>query len=126
VLDIKTVADKDSRLVINTKDYSKIFKCLYLSCYNSKEHSQEIMNKLTQTDFKNRITKLLPNDVTVAHKIGTFNNQYQSDCGIVYANNGTSNYQLCIMVNADDPEASEEIARISYKIYSYVNSLNDN
>jgi beta-lactamase class A len=126
ILDINTTADENQRLTIGSEDYSQIFKCLYFACYNSMQHSQEILSILVNSEYKERIPKLLPSDSLVAHKIGTFNNEFQSDCGIIYANGGTSNYLLCVMVNADDPEASEEIARISYKVYSYVNSLNDN
>lgn len=122
-LDIQQNANTDNRLIISAKEYSQIFKCLYLSCYNTKEHSQEIMQTLTETNFTDRIKKLMPENTVVSHKIGNFNNEYQSDCGVIYANEGTSNYLLCIMVNSEDPEASEEIARVSYKIFSYVNSL---
>lgn len=122
-LDIDTQLNSDQRYIISSEDYSKVFKCLYLSCYNTKDHSQEILEILTNTTFTDRITKLLPDDLTVAHKIGSFDDEFQSDCGIVYANDGNSNYLLCIMLNAQDPEASEEIARISYRTYSYVKTL---
>lgn len=117
---IKSTGDENGRLLLSSKSYSSIFKCLYLACYNTQRDSQEILNILTQTNFTDRLPGLLPESTVVAHKIGTFYEEYQSDCGIVYVGSGDSDYLVCIMVSHKDPEASKEIARMSYKIFSYV------
>lgn len=125
-LGIQIDIEGDRRFFISSSSYGRIFKCLYLACYNSRQHSQEILNMLSNTNFHDRMTKLLPDDVVVAHKFGTsgkLNTSYQSDCGIVYANSGNSNYILCVMARGSDVDASEEIARISYRVHSYVKSL---
>lgn len=125
-LGIQIDIEGDRKYFISSSSYGRVFKCLYLSCYNSRGHSQEILSMLSSTNFHDRMTKLLPDDVVVAHKFGTsgeLNTSYQSDCGIVYANSGSSNYILCVMARGNNVEASEEIARISYRVHSYVESL---
>ncbi len=124
-LGIEPVRNEENNLRISTRDYGRILKCLYLSCYNTRTDSQDILARLTNSEFNDRLTKLLPQELTVAHKIGTHFDNFQSDCGIIYANSGESNYLLCVIVQAKDPGASEEIARISYRVYSYVKDLSD-
>jgi beta-lactamase class A len=96
-LDIEFTQSNDESINIGTRSYSSFLKCLYFACYNDKEHSQEILKLLTETKFNNRIVAGIGDkDVKVAHKIGVFNTQVQSDCGIVYLPNG--NYVLCAMI----------------------------
>ena len=80
--------------------------------------SEEILTYLAESSFKDRLTKYLPEDLPVAHKIGTYNTRYQSDCGIVYLKD--ENYALCIMVEGEDPEASSIIADLSRRTYLYL------
>jgi beta-lactamase class A len=119
-LDMKFTVDEDERVIIGARSYSSVMKCLYVACYNSKEHAQEILTYLTESTFDNRLTSLIPDDVKVAHKIGTFSTKNQSDCGIVYV--PERNYILCVMVEGDDPIASRTIAVISSKVYTYVSN----
>jgi len=98
--------------------YSCIHKCLYFACFNNEEDSQQMLLYLTESSFNDRLTKHLQGKVEVAHKIGTFNTQYQSDCGIVYLEN--KNYSICVMVKGKDPLASEEIAELSKLTYDYL------
>ena len=64
----------------------------------------------------------LPEEVKVAHKIGTYDAtdqiHVQSDCGIVYI--PERNYLLCVMVKGDDPIASRIIGDISKVTYNFV------
>jgi beta-lactamase class A len=122
-LDLQDEIDAKGTYWISARSYSSIFKCLYFACFNSKADSQEILTYLSQTTSQDRMTNLLPDAAIVSHKIGTFNDEFQSDCGIVYAENGDANYLLCLMVRGDDPEASKVLARVSYKVYAYMNGL---
>jgi beta-lactamase class A len=122
-LDMEFSVDDEERVIIGPRSYSSIMKCLYVACYNSKEHAQEILTYLAESSFDNRLTSLLPEDIKVAHKIGTFSNEYQSDCGIVYV--PERNYVLCVMVKGDDPAASRTIAVISKKVHSFVNEASN-
>ena len=112
------------QVLVGPRAYSSVLKCLYLSCYNSKENSQQILEYLTQSTFENRIAKNIPKQTKVAHKIGTYLTNTQNDCGIVYLNN--NNYLLCIMVEGKDPVASQVIAELSGIIYQKLNSMSDN
>lgn len=122
-LDVDFDLVEDERVLIGPKSYSSILKCLYFACYNSKNHSQEILTYLTESSFNDRLTRYLPDKKKVAHKIGTFSDRFQSDCGIIYATN--NNYVLCVMVKGSDPEASKAIADISRIVHIHVNDYID-
>jgi len=117
-LDVDFSIVEDGRALIGARSYSSILKCLYLSCYNSKDSSQEMLSYLAESTFTNRLTREIPNDIKVAHKIGTYNIRYQSDCGIVYLDK--NNYVLCVMIEGQDPLASEQIAQVSRIVYDYM------
>lgn len=109
-------------ITITPESYASILKCLYLACYNTPEHSQEMLQLLSETTYDTRLKRYLPKDVLIAHKYGTFSNEYQSDCGIVYLDK--RNYLLCVMVEGSDPAASDMIGDISKLVYDYMqNSL---
>lgn len=116
-LDVDYNVLKDESVLIGARSYSSILKCLYLSCFNSKDHSNEILHELSGSSFNDRLTKYLPINIKVAHKIGTYSEKYQSDCGIFYI--PRENYLLCIMVQGTDPESSSIIADISQKVYLF-------
>jgi len=116
-LDVDYNVLKDESVLIGARSYSSILKCLYLSCFNSKDDSNEILRELTKSSFSDRLTKYLPVNIKVAHKIGTFSQKYQSDCGVFYI--PKENYVLCVMVQGTDPESSSIIADISQKVYLF-------
>jgi len=118
-LDIDYDIVAGDRAQVGAMSYSSITKCLYFACFNNEADSQQMLVYLTESSFNNRLTKYIKGKVEVAHKIGTFNTQYQSDCGIVYLEN--KNYSLCIMVKGSDPKSSEEIAELSRMTYEYLN-----
>lgn len=122
-LDIDVSRGEDLSVSISAKSYSSFLKCLYFSCYNNKDDSQEILGYLTQTPFNNRLIAGLGGDsVTVAHKIGVYKEITQSDCGIVYLDK--RNYILCAMINGpDNQETSSKITEISKLTYDYVKNL---
>lgn len=110
--------NEGKEVMIGSRSYSSILKCLYFSCFNTKEDSNEILEYLTQSSFNDRLTMYLPENMLVAHKIGTYSRSYQSDCGIFYMDR--KNYILCVMVNGDDPGASKIIAELSQKTYLFM------
>lgn len=120
-LDIEFSTGEDQAINIGTRSYSSFLKCLYFACYNTKGHSQQILEYLTQTTFNNRLVAGVDEDVKVAHKIGVFNTQVQSDCGIIYLEN--NNYVLCVMLSGNDDQATNStIADISRLVFDYVSS----
>lgn len=116
-LDVEYNVNKDETVSIGARSYSSVLKCLYFSCFNNYENSNKILDYLSKSSFTDRLTKYLPNNLKVSHKIGTFSEQFQSDCGIVYA--PKENYILCVMVEGSEEGASNIIAEISRRVYSF-------
>ncbi len=111
-------------VLIDSRSYSSILKCLYFSCFLNKDHSQETLKYLANSESHERLELYMPTThAPVAHKIGVFNEQTQSDCGIVYV--PKRNYVLCIMVDGKDPQASKEIGRLSEIVYNYVSKIDN-
>ena len=109
--------------VISPKNYSSIFRSLYLSSYLSRQSSNEILDILTQTIFNDKIAAGVPQEIRTAHKIGVLNSAdslvtIYSDCGIVYVPRRP--YALCIFVEGDEEKAREYMQFISKMAYSYM------
>jgi beta-lactamase class A len=109
------------KALVTPQSYSSVLKCLYFSCYLPFDDSQELLTYLTKSVDKNRLTKLLPTDVKVAHKIGTYLTQSQSDCGIVYV--PLRNYVFCAMVKTSETDGDRHIAALSKIVYDFVNGI---
>lgn len=112
--------------VISPKNYSSILRSLYLAAYLNKDHSSEILELLSKTNFKDRIAKDVSEQITIAHKIGVYNQPNQqvifSDCGIFYIPKRP--YILCIMANTSEVEANKHMSYISKMIYGYIVAVN--
>jgi len=117
-LDIPYQVGKGNSLLIGSQSYTSLLKCLYFSCYLNYDDSQEVLRYMTESKFNNRLTLFLPQGLTVAHKIGTYSDEVQSDCGIIYLPN--RNYSLCIMLKEPEEEANQHIADISNMVYKFV------
>ena len=122
-VDLNYESDSDGATLIGAESYSSILKCLYFACYISKDHSQDVLSLLTQTTFNGRLKRYIPQEEmpTIAHKIGSFGQTTQSDCGIFYE--PQKPYLLCIMVNGDDASASQYIGKLSIIVYEYMSNL---
>lgn len=124
-LDIDLNTDS-SGAVITTKGYSSILKALYFSSVLEPEDSQHILNILTKTKFVDKLPAGVPQNISVAHKIGVFNKgkdtpEAYMDCGIVYIPNRP--YSLCMYVESDEQTARERMRIISKKVYDYVSTV---
>jgi len=85
---------------------------LYRFYQENPEIAGILIEDLQNTMWNDRINKLLPKDVKVAHKIGNYEGVY-NDVGIVFAEEP---YVLAVMSeNADQSVASDVIAQISKK-----------
>lgn len=115
---------------ITARTYANMFRLLYNASYLTKEYSNETLNLLTQTEFKEAATSKLPKDVKVAHKFGERTLVYDDgrvaikqfhECGIVYAKDGDDPYIFCILTEGNDYEDLKRvIADISLKIYEEI------
>jgi len=102
-----------------TADMTKFFKAIYHNQLTSKKYSQLMLALLTKTNFEERLPQPLPDEVHVAHKIGSWppTSSYH-DCGIIFAD---SPYLLCILnENAPYSEAIEGLRKISNVVYNTV------
>lgn len=118
-LDADFQQNDDLTISISARSYSSFLKCLYFSCYLEKQHSQELLHYLTQSDFNSRLAAGVDDDVTIAHKVGNFGDTTQSDCGIVYLDK--KNYLLCAMVDgSDNPTTDSHLAELSRITYNFV------
>lgn len=118
-LDVNFPYTIDGQSRVSARDYAAVLRCLYLSCYLKPDNSQEILERLTESPSFGRIGSGIPDNVPVAHKIGVFGSEVQSDCGIVYVPNRP--YLLCIIIKAPSSEADQHMAKISELIFSYMN-----
>lgn len=64
-------------------DVLKMLRKVEDPSFTSPKLSEEMVAAMTDTDFEDRIPAGLPNDVRVAHKIGSFEGSF-SDAGIVF------------------------------------------
>lgn len=119
-LDIDISIGDHYTIAIGARDYSSVLKCLYFSCYLNKEHSQEILNYLSNTKFDDRLRAgVADKSLPIAHKTGNFSQETQSDCGIVYIPN--RNYVLCVMIKGtDSTSTAAKIAALSKLAYEFV------
>lgn len=102
------------------KDMAIYLKALYKSYSANKSSGKEIVKYMQSTIFNDRLPKLLPKNIKVAHKIG---NQVatRNDVGIVFAKNP---YIICVMSKniKSESNADNVIANISKKVYDFMQS----
>lgn len=112
-----TVVD-DNKNVSCPKDMAIYLKKIYEFCNENEELGSELKYNLCNTVHNDRLPRLLPKGVKVAHKIG---DQIQAvhDVGIIYADNP---YILVVMSKGviSDEEARSVIAQVSKKVYDYM------
>lgn len=112
-------SEQNGQAVINARSYGSVLKGLYFSSYLQKGHSQELLGYLTGSTATNRITKELPDNIKVAHKIGVYNTAWsESDCGIAYVPKRP--YLLCIMVGLPEAQADQFMADVSKDVFDFV------
>ena len=113
---------------VTAQQYSIFIRALYNATYLSREHSEQAMKLLSETDFSEGIESGVPNDILVAQKfgevrmtdsLGTLLGKQLNNCGVVYYPEHP--YMLCIMTKktGDDVKSIENIvstiSRIVYK-----------
>ncbi len=110
-----------NKFIVTAKSYVSILKSLYYSAILSKKDSQLLLNYLAHATDNDLLPSGVPNNVTVAHKIGINQkeNIYQ-DCGIIYLPHRP--YALCVIVHSDKESARNTISEASKTIYNYVST----
>lgn len=115
----------DNYPIISAKNYSSVLRSLYLSSFLQYQDSNEILDLMTQSIYRDKIPSKIPPSVKIAHKIGVYekvdpDNSTFSDCGIVYVPKRP--YILCIMTKGSDSFAQSTMSSLSKIIYDYVTS----
>ncbi|NLL04884.1 MAG: serine hydrolase [Clostridiaceae bacterium] len=110
----------DNKNVSCPKDMAMYLKNIYEFCNDNDELGAELKYNLTNTIYNDRLPRLLPKEVKVAHKVGDQIGAVH-DVGIIYADNP---YVLAVMSKGviSDEEAHNVIAQISKKVFDYVNN----
>lgn len=127
-LDIPIGIEKEEDLypIVSPKNYSSIFRSLYLSSFLSTEHSNYILKLLTQSEFNDKLRAGVPENILVSHKIGVFTRTDNSrnvfiDCGIIYVPERP--YIICAFVQDTENRAQKHISYISKIIYGYITKV---
>lgn len=104
------------------RDMAIYMKRVYEFYGNNKILGKQLMDCLEKTIYNDRIPRLLPSEVRVAHKVGNWPPSSYSDIGIVFA---VRPYVISIMSKdvASQEEAYKVIAHISRKAYDYVTKI---
>lgn len=119
-LDVDLTATNNAETTLGAQGYSSMLKCLYLSCLNTVDDSQQILAWMVQSNSPPRLRAALPPNIDVAHKYGTSGGESESDCGIVYIPKRP--YIICAMIGTDPDRANQIIQEVSKKVYDYVSS----
>lgn len=120
-IDFKT---KDQGALLSAKQYSSILKALFYSAVLTKDHSQEILDLLTHTDFHDKLPAGISSGIPVAHKIGVVQlDDYEAylDCGIVYLPRRP--YVLCMISKSDEDTARIRMKNMSKIVFEYVSGI---
>jgi beta-lactamase class A len=123
--------DINSANFMSAQEYSRVFRTIFNGTYLSWNLSEQALELLSQTDFKNGLVAGTPAGTVISHKFGERTNQLTDgtvagrelhDCGIVYYPDHP--YFLCVMTKGKDFSKLEGvISGLSKIAYGYVNAL---
>lgn len=102
---------------VTPKEIAAFFEDLYKGKIIDGEYSKKMMELLSRQKINDRIPKLLPQGVIVAHKTADFN-FFEHDVGIVFTPKG--DYILVVLSESNMPDAAgDRIAKLSRAVYEY-------
>jgi len=113
----------DREYNITAKEYSRIFRSLYVSSFLERRYSSMLLTWLSSTKFNEFLGSGVPENVPFAHKIGEHDPTLTYlDSGIVYVPNRP--YLITVMVQAKEnggrEKAKEIMKEISSSAYAFV------
>jgi beta-lactamase class A len=111
--------------VLSVRRYGAIFRSLYHLAYLNAEFSEQVLDWLSQSTFKQGLPAGVPAEIKVAHKFGeryTDDGKKQlHDCGIIYYPENP--YLLCVMTSGTNFDDLVSVIRyISQEVYKEVDS----
>jgi len=109
---------------ISAKEYTRLFRSLYISSYLKRENSQKILKILSKTTYENYLGQGIPDEVLFSHKIGDNEDVgVMLDAGIVYVSDRP--YLIAVMIDYKEmgrEKAMEILKNISSQTYSYIDN----
>jgi beta-lactamase class A len=112
----------DRNFSLTVSEYSKFLRVLYNATYLSNEDADYALTLMTQTTFKEGITRYLPDDVKVAHKFGEWGETTPGslhqlhETGIVFLDNNP--YLINIMTKGKEikplPHILSDVSKLVY------------
>ena len=118
----------DGDYTLTNSQYAGFFRILYNSTYLEEEYSEQALEILSKSNYKDGISAGVPAGVPVAQKYGERvdspdNKNVQAvelhNCGIVYAPKNP--YELCIMTKGNDAgKLTAIIKNISALVYNHI------
>lgn len=123
-LGISFPATQKTENYMSIKTYVSFFRILYNASYLNKYYSDQALELLSKSEYKDGLVSGVPADVLVAHKFGekpnyASNEKQLHDCGIIY--NDKEPYLLCIMSRGNNyKQMSNFIKEISNFFYLQV------
>lgn len=112
---------------LSPKQYAAFFRVLYNGTYLSRSSSEQALELLARTDFRDGLVAGLPDGIAIAHKFGergfaskddplNVDRRELHDCGIVYLPGRP--YLLCVMTEGTSfPQLAKTISGVSTLIY---------
>ncbi|MDP2638401.1 MAG: serine hydrolase [Candidatus Levybacteria bacterium] len=98
-------------------DIALFFEKLYKKQLVNESYSDKMIQLLKSQRLNEKLPKLLPDNIVVAHKTGELD-EFTHDAGIVYAQNG--DYIIVVLSKSNDPPLAEDrISNISQAVFNY-------
>ena len=97
-------------------DVLAMLKAISDPSQTSGKFSEEMLDVMTDTAYEDRLPKPLPDDVRVAHKVGSYGNTF-SDAGLVFGEDEEPYYIVVISEGATETEARIAIREMSLATY---------
>lgn len=106
------------------KDIGVLLEKIYYGKLVSEKASIEMLSCLMRQKISDRIPRLLPKEIVVAHKTGLMKNVCH-DAGIVFTNKG--DFIICVLTkNVEHTRAKRIISELAYKAYClYTEKMED-
>jgi len=113
---------------VTARTYANIFRILYNSSYLTREYSNQALEVLSKTEFKDGITAKLPKDLVIAHKFAERTLVYGNnsvaleqihECGLIYSRNFKDPYILCVLTEGSSyNDLKYVLSEISLSVYN--------
>lgn len=118
----KKIGAKNLAEPITPGEVGSFFEDLYNGKVIDGDYSKQMLELLSRQKINDRIPKLLPKEVKVAHKTADLD-YFEHDSGIVFSPKG--DYIMVVLTESKIPDAAgRKTAELSKAVYGYFNRVN--